>query len=225
MRIKALAASALAATTIIGFGSAAFADSATGSTGASTGSGGSGATAPAATPPSNAAGTTTNGSCNTDSEWPAYVQGEPANFKAGSDGVYMWHYAKGGWGLRVSHPRLPGKANHVTFTGTISTAGTFGNVKRVDLEKNDTVTVGSNGHTLTFDFNNYGGVDGVDFTTTCTPGLKVELKADGGRVQTKYIHLGANDTHPGANPFLIRRISSDPGTSPASNPSQPPTSS
>jgi len=205
MRIKALAASALAATTIIGFGSAAFADT------------------PAS--PANSSGASGNGTCNTDSEWPAYVQGQPANFKAGSDGVYMWHYPKGGWGLRVSHPLLPGKANHVTFSGTISTAGTFGNVKRVDLEKNDTVTVGSQGHTLTFDFNNYGGVDGVDFTTSCTPGLKVEFKADGGRVQTRFIHLGANDTHPGANPFLIRRMSSDTGTASTSNPSQPPATS
>ncbi|HVA44244.1 MAG TPA: hypothetical protein VNF50_12240 [Acidimicrobiales bacterium] len=203
MRIKALAASALAATTIIGFGSTAFADTA---------------------PPSNASGAASSGSCNSDSEWPAYVQGEPANFKAGSDGVYLWHYTKGGWGLRVSHPRLPGKANHVDFTGTISTAGTFGNVKRIDLEKNDSVTVGSNGHTLTFDFNNYGGIDGVDFTTTCTPGLKVELKADSGRVQTSYIHLGTNESHPGANPFLIRRVSSDTRTSSTSNSSQPPTS-
>ncbi|MHB1855506.1 MAG: hypothetical protein ACYCS2_10685 [Acidimicrobiales bacterium] len=206
MRIKALAASALAATTIIGFGSAALADTPASTSGSTSGgtSGGTTASTPSATP---AGAPAPSGSCNTDSQWPAYVQGQPSNFQAGSDGVYLWHYVKGGWALRVSHPRLPGKADHVTFTGTLSTAGTFGNVRPVALEKNDTVTVGSNGHTLTFAFNNYGGVDGVDFTTTCTPGLKVELKADGGRVQPRFIHLGANDTHPGSNPFLIRRAS------------------
>ena len=220
MRIKALAASALAATTILGFSTAAFADSGTaGTTGGSSSPASPGTTAP------NSGGSTSTGSCNSDSEWPAYVQGQPANFKAGSDGVYMWHYIGGGWGLRVSHPRLPGKANHVTFTGTISSAAIIGNVKPVDLEENDTVTIGAGGHTLAFDFNNYGGVDGVDFTATCTPGLKVDLKADGGRVQTRFIHLGAKDVHPGTNPFLIRRVSSDPGTAPATTtgPSTPTT--
>lgn len=220
MRIKALAASALAATTVLGVGTAAFAD---GTTGAGTSGTTTSTTSTTAAPGSNPTSTAPN-SCDTDSEWPGYVQGEPSNFQAGSDGVYLWHYTNGGWGLRVSHPRLPGKADHVEFTGTITSAGTIGNIKRVDLEKNDTVSVGPDGHTLTFDFNNYGGVDGVDFTTSCTPGLKVDLRADGSRIQDQYIHLGAHDVHPGSNPFEIRRIYTDTGTTPTPEPTQPPTS-
>lgn len=216
MRIKILAASALATTTLLGMGAAASAD-----TGAQPGTG-TEATSP---PTSSPAPTPSTDGCDADSRWPGYVQGAPSNFKAGSDGIFLWHNPTGGWGLRASHPKLPGKSDHVVFSGVISTAGAFGNVKRVDLEKNDAVKVSADGHVLTFSFNNYGGVDGIDFTTTCTPGLKVGLKDDGRSFQVRYIHLGANNTHPGSDPFLIRRVSTDSTTSGSGDPTQPPTSS
>jgi len=150
--------------------------------------------------------------CDPDAHWPAYVQGRPDGFDPHDDGVFIWHNPHGGWGLRVSHPALPGKANKVVFTGTISSKGTIGNVARVKDEKDDVVKVGPKGHTLYFRFVNYGGVDGVDFTTTCTPGLAVALKADGSSMQTKFIHLGDKDAKPGSNPFLIRRRDADTGT-------------
>lgn len=152
-------------------------------------------------------------SCDSDAHWPAYVQGEPDGFDAGDDGAYIWHNPSGGWGLRVSHPELPGKANRVVFTGRITSRGTIGNVVKVRDEKGDVVKVGPNGHTLRFRFVDYGGVDGVDFTTTCTPGLRVALKADRTSMQTEFIHLGDKDTHPGTNPFRIRRRDGDTGTS------------
>ena len=167
------------------------------------------------------AGPTTTGSpsssaptsaCDTDAHWPGYVQGRPDGFDAHDDGVYMWHNPKGGWAIRVSHPVLPGKANRVVFSGTVTTAGRIGHVVRVRDEKDDVVRVTNNGHTLAFRFVDYGWVDGVDFTTTCTPGLRVGLKADGSSMPTKFIHLGDQKINPGSDPFLIRRRDADTTT-------------
>ncbi|MDA8044259.1 MAG: hypothetical protein M0Z30_03330 [Actinomycetota bacterium] len=163
--------------------------------------------------PSPSAGLPT--ACDSDGHWPAYVQGRPDGFDAGDDGVYIWHNPAGGWGLRVSHPLLPGRANRVVFSGTVTSAGTIGHVVRVRDEVGDQVVVGPHGHTLYFHFVDYGGVDGVDFTTTCTPGLQVALAADGAAMAPAFVHLGDRDTHPGTNPFLIRRADRDTGTSPA----------
>jgi hypothetical protein len=150
--------------------------------------------------------------CDTDAHWPRYVQGKPDGFDAHDDGVYVWHNPKGGWAIRVTHPVLPGKANQVVFTATITTAGQIGHVVRVRDEKNDVVKVTNNGHTLTFRFVNYGWVDGVDFTSGCTPGLRVDLKADGSSMPTRFIHLGDKKVNPGSDPFLIRRHDNDPTT-------------
>lgn len=178
----------------------------------------SGPTASAATSPTAA---TTGGSspqptaCDTDAHWPAYVQGKPDAFDAHDDGDYMWHNRSGGWGLRVSHPVLPGKANRVVFAGAVTSAGQIGHVVRVRDEKDDVVKVTDHGHTLMFRFVNYGGVDGVDFTTTCTPGLRVGFKVDGSSMPPSYVHLGDKKVHPGSDPFLIRRRDADTGTSAA----------
>ena len=155
---------------------------------------------------------TTAATCNTDAHWPGYVQGKPDGFDAHDDGAYMWHNPSGGWALRVSHPVLPGKANRVVFTGAISSAGQIGHVVRVRDEKDDVVKVTDNGHTLLFRFVNYGGVDGVDFTTTCTPGLRVDLRADGSSMPTRFIHLGDKKVNPSSDPFGIRRRDTDTGT-------------
>ena len=196
--LRTLAGSALAAATIVA-----------GATGASAAT-----TQTSTTGPSTSAGArpTTTAACDADAHWPGYVQGKPDGFDARDDGAYMWHNPKGGWGLRVSHPVLPGKANRVVFSGSITTAGQIGHVVRVRDEKNDIVKVTNSGHTLEFRFVNYGGVDGVDFTTTCTPGLRVGMRADNQVMPTRFVHLGDKDAHPGSNPFLIRRRDNDTGT-------------
>ena len=76
-------------------------------------------------------------------------------------GVTLWHDANG-WHVRVTHNAIHDRV----FSGVIHTSGTLTDVHSVRLEKNDYVKVGSGGHTLAFRFNNYGGVDGFDFTTT-----------------------------------------------------------
>jgi hypothetical protein len=175
--------------------------------------------APAATTPApsgQSSGNTGSGTadCNADSHWPAFVQGQPDSFDARDDGVYLWHNPNGGWGLRVSHPLLPGGANRVVFTGIIKSRGQIGNVTPVKNEKDDIVKVGPKGHALRFRFVDYGGVDGVDFTTTCTPGLQVSLRVDRTTVQPQYVHLGDKKVAPGSDPFRIRRRESDTATVP-----------
>lgn len=152
--------------------------------------------------------------CNTDTNWPAYAQGAPDAFDAGDDGAYLWHNPSGGWGLRVSHPLLPGKANRVVFTGTITSKGTISGVKKVRDEKGDVAKVGPGGHTLRFRFVDYGGVDGVDFVTTCTPGLRVSLDADRSPMGPQFVHLGDKKVNPGTDPFRIRRRDTDTATLP-----------
>lgn len=192
--------------------------------------GGAATHAPAA--PSAAASSATSGqgsgstspgkaNCDTNSHWPAYVQGRPDAFDARDDGVYLWHNPSGGWGLRVSHPLLPGHANRVVFTGTITSRGQIGNVTRVKDEKDDVVKVGPKGHSLRFRFVDYGGVDGVDFTTTCTPGLQVSLKADRATIQPQFVHLGDKKVSPGSDPFRIRRRENDTATRPVPQKSSP----
>jgi hypothetical protein len=207
---KAVAGSAVLAAAVMAGAPSALA--------ATTGPTSPGASGPAPTSPPTTGSPSSSapkaGTCDTDAHWPGYVQGRPDGFDAHDDGAYMWHDPKGGWAVRVSHPVLPGKANRVVFTGTVTTAGRIGHVVRVRDEKNDVVKVTNNGHTLAFRFVNYGGVDGVDFTTTCTPGLRVNLKADGSSMPTKFIHLGDKKVNPGSDPFLVRRNDADTGTSP-----------
>jgi len=192
MGFKVLAAASVAAATLLGAAGAASAV---------------GAPTPTPNPPTT---------CGTDSHWPGYVQGRPDGFDAHDNGVYLWHKPEGGWALRVSHPLLPGGANDVNFTGRIASQGTIGNVKRVRNEPADRVTVSPNGHVLSFRFDNHGWIDGVDFTTSCTPALVVGLEADGQRVEPRFIHLGDNKVHPRTDPFRIRRVDTDPSTSSAS---------
>ncbi|HET6795182.1 MAG TPA: hypothetical protein VFH45_12095 [Acidimicrobiales bacterium] len=143
-----------------------------------------------------------------DGGWPAYVNGALDHFDAGDGGFFLWHDPRGGWGLRVSHPGR----SRVVMSGTISTPGTITGFKRVDLEKGDRVTVGPDGHTLAFRFANYGRVDGVDFTTSCAPGLRVDVAVNGHRAPASAVHLGDRKVHPRQVPFDIVRTDRDAAT-------------
>lgn len=186
MNVKALAVTALAAAAVAGGAGAASAD--------------------AGTPP------TPNAACATDSHWPGYAQGRPDGFDAHDNGAYLWHNPTGGWAVRVSHPRLPGGANQVAFSGRIISKGVIGHVQRVRDERNDSVSVSPNGHVLTFHLVNYGWVDGFDFTTSCTPALGVGLRADGVSIQPRFVHIGDRKVNPRSDPFSIRRRDDDPTT-------------
>jgi len=158
-------------------------------------------TAPATPAPATAAPSSPCSAAADDGGWPAGAQGEPAGFAAGdAAGVYVWHDASG-WHLRVTHQN----DRHQTYTGRISTAGVITDVDAVRLERNDDVRVGPDRHTVEFRFNNYGGVDGLDFRTHCADGLHFALGADGQRLNPTEVYIGHGSMNPPDVPFTISR--------------------
>ena len=76
----------------------------------------------------------------------------------------------------------------------------------VRLEQNDYLKVGAGKHALAFRFNNYGGIDGFDFTTHCAPYARVRLPVRRPRAcATAHISIGAAGHHPAHDPFVITR--------------------
>ena len=49
----------------------------------------------------------------------------------------------------------------------------------VHLEKSDLFKVSGDKHVITFLFKNYGGIDGLDFLTTCAPSIRFSFQSDG----------------------------------------------
>lgn len=87
-----------------------------------------------------------------DDAWPTWTQGGPDGFSAGdTGGVYMWH-DNDGWHIRVTHAT----DDKSTFAGRIVTTGHLVDVHAIALERNDSLQVGPDGHTVTFRFENYG---------------------------------------------------------------------
>jgi hypothetical protein len=128
--------------------------------------------------------------------WPAWADGRPA----ADPGVRVWHSATG-WHVRVTHDSMHDRV----FAGEIFTTGRILNATAVRLEKNDVLTVGPRKHGLLFRFNNYGGVDGFDFTTSCAPFLEFGFTSDAHLVGPSRISIGAGGRHPAHDPFVIRR--------------------
>lgn len=158
-------------------------------------------TPPAAVAHSTAPATTNTCDTNKDDEWPDVANGVPAGFEAGdASGVYAWH-GPDGWHVRVTHRGDTGRV----YTGTIWTAGTIDHVTAVKLEKDDQVETGAAGHVLTFRFVDYGGIDGVNFTTHCADGLHVNFRVDGHELPAVRVFAGHTSYHPTSMPFVVRR--------------------
>jgi hypothetical protein len=135
--------------------------------------------------------------------WPQAVQGRPATFQAGDDGVYLWHDVDGGWALRATHS---GPHDRVIIAGTLHTDGRFVLVHRVRDEGNDIVAVSANHRTILFRFVNYGLVDGLDFATHCSTGFSASFYISGALAPTDAVHLGADEVSPTSNPFDVERM-------------------
>lgn len=131
-----------------------------------------------------------------DDVWPLWTNGQPGR----DAGVSVWHDATG-WHVRVTHATIHDRV----FSGEIVTTGTLTDVNPVRLEKNDYLKVGLDRHALAFRFNNYGGVDGFNFTTHCAPLLEMGFATDGHIVATSRISIGTAGQHPDHNPFMIHR--------------------
>jgi hypothetical protein len=131
-----------------------------------------------------------------DGPWPAWANGVPA----ADPGVRVWHSVTG-WHVRVTHNSIHDRV----FAGEVLTSGRLVSVTPVRLERNDALTVGPLRHGLLFRFNNYGGVDGFDFTTSCAPFLEFGFTSDAHLVGPSRISIGAGGRHPAHDPFVIRR--------------------
>lgn len=131
-----------------------------------------------------------------DDVWPLWTNGQPSR----DPGVRIWHDGTG-WHVRVTHNTLHDRV----FSGEIVTTGTLTNVNAVRLEKSDYLKVGPGRHTVAFRFNNYGGVDGFNFTTHCAPFLQFGFSTDGHIVPVARISIGTADRHPAHDPFAINR--------------------
>jgi hypothetical protein len=108
--------------------------------------------------------------------WGSRIEGRPASFEAGSaGGVYFWHEADDGLHLRTTDAQ---NVDHY-YTGTISTDGIFYGLNMIRLEQNDTASVDPTGHTLTFAFNTYAGVDGIDYFIDGGSEQTLDLQVDG----------------------------------------------
>ena len=137
-----------------------------------------------------------------DGHWPAFVQGRPAGINPKTtNATYMWHDGVG-WHIRVTHHRT----NLRTFSGQLTTGGTFTGVKPVHLEKNDVFSVSSDKHVISFAFKNYGFIDGLNFYTRCAPSITFSFQSDGKPSPPHNIVIGHNSTRPETNPFIVSRV-------------------
>jgi hypothetical protein len=137
----------------------------------------------------------------TDDKWPSWVQGRPSGINPlTTSHIYMWHDSSG-WHIRATHRTT----NRKTFSGQLSTRGTFAKVHAVRLEKGDQFQVSKDGHNITFLFKNYGHIDGVDFRTRCAPSVSFAFQSDGRTAPPNRIVIGKKGVHPRSNPFTISR--------------------
>ena len=93
----------------------------------------------------------------------------------------------------------------MVVSGTIVTSGTFTDVQRSMDEGNDVVQlIGHN--EIVFTFYNYGGLDGVGFTSTCGSRMTIEnFKISGKPAPLDDINLGSPTTHATSNPESFTR--------------------
>ena len=135
--------------------------------------------------------------------WPAKVTGYPVfshEYLHTPEGFYMG-VVNNTWTLHASHPSL----DLLVMSGTITTNGTFTNVQGLMDESDDVVRlIGHN--EIYFAFHNNGGLDGVEFTSTC--GSQVTIKnfeLDGKAAPFDDIYLGSPTTHATSNPETFAR--------------------
>jgi hypothetical protein len=142
----------------------------------------------------------TTATCKTGA-LPVTVVGSPGVKPQQALGVYLWHDAGKGYSLRATHP---GK-ERVTITGSITVSNHIGAVKRVRLERNDSVKVGPQRQTIAFKFNNYGYIDGFDFGAECSRTVQVVVRVGTAQATPAQVFLGKDRTNPTSVPFTIER--------------------
>jgi hypothetical protein len=110
------------------------------------------------------------------------------------------------WRLEVAHPNT----HEVSYTGTLTLdQGVFSDVHGIQLETGDSFH--ASGGTITFSFRNYGGVDGVAFTTQPTATMfTATLSINGTPATAQQVYLGTSATNPTGTPVVVGRTYSSP---------------
>ena len=91
-----------------------------------------------------------------------------------------------------------------SYTGTLTTTGTIEIVDLVRPEKDDSISVSSDGHSVSFKFSTQEGVDGAVVRVTGADKVHLSLDTDGNLTPVSAIHLGARGRSPKHNPFDMR---------------------
>jgi hypothetical protein len=88
------------------------------------------------------------------------------------------------------------------YSGTITGSGTLEVVRVVRPEKDDSVSLSSDGHTLSFSLSTQQAVDGVVARLSGADSVTLALNIDGQPAGVQQIHL-PHHQHPSANPFSL----------------------
>ena len=136
---------------------------------------------------------------------PASVQGQSSRAlratRAGD--AFVWHN-RNGWHLRVRHAA----STKMTFTGTIKTNdGKPIDVRayRLEASHGDTFSLSADRTTVTFLFNNYGALDGLDLNMHCSASVTFSLSVSDTLMNPDRIHLGRKRIEAFTNPLTIDR--------------------
>ena len=127
--------------------------------------------------------------------WENRLSGEPTMLQPGQIfGVFAWVGPEGTLFLRSTAVR--DYSHH--FSGTVTTDGTFYALHVLD-GNDDSAWV--NGHTLTYNFNTFDGLDGIEYRIAGGTYQSVAAYYQGNLMDVQNIYLGANGAHPEFNPW------------------------
>jgi hypothetical protein len=104
--------------------------------------------------------------------------------------------------IAVTHPGT--WSSH--FTGTATTNGTF-DITPLWLEVHDAWTVSPDGHTVTFDLDNHGRLDGVDLTPECGSYVTIQANVGNQPSPLREVYVGGVREHSLATPLTLTRTS------------------
>ncbi|MGI9148565.1 MAG: hypothetical protein ACR2IK_18800 [Chloroflexota bacterium] len=90
------------------------------------------------------------------------------------------------------------------YTGTLTSTATIEVVDLVRPEKDDSLSLSSDGHTLSFKFATQESVDGVVLRVSGGEKVQLSLATDGQPTPVSAIHVGSKNRSPKTNPFDIR---------------------
>ena len=136
---------------------------------------------------------------------PSSVQGQSGRAlrSTAAGDAFVWHN-RNGWHFRVRH----NTSTKMTFTGTIKTndgKAIDARAYRLEASHGDTFSVSADKTTLTFLFNNYGALDGLDMNMHCSASVTFDLSVNAAPMNPDRIHLGRRRIEAFSNPLTIER--------------------